>query len=83
MEYIVKLMDLKHRILNMLKARGSSGCYFWIFRLPNGPWGNPLFGAVFQLNPEHLTETLENWKDKYGDIFSFSLPGWKDVVVVC
>ncbi len=53
------------------------------FRLPPGPWGYPLYGVASQLAGNKLQHVLKKWKDVYGDIFCFSLPGGHQVVVVC
>ena len=50
-------------------------------RLPPGPVGLPLVGVANKLDPSKVTETLQEWKENYGDIFSFTLPGDSVVVV--
>ena len=52
-----------------------------VFRLPPGPFGLPFFGVANKLPPSNVREVLQEWKDKYGDIYSFTLPGQSIVVV--
>ena len=54
---------------------------FLFFRLPPGPFGLPFFGMANKLPPSNVREVLQEWKDKYGDIYSFTLPGQSIVVV--
>ena len=56
-------------------------CFLLTFRLPPGPVGLPFLGVVNKLDPAHVTVILQKWKDVYGDIFSFTLPGQSVVVV--
>ena len=54
----------------------------WLpFRLPPGPTGLPFVGVVNKLDPLQVRQTLQQWKDQYGDIYSFTLPGQQIVVV--
>ena len=51
------------------------------FRLPPGPTGLPFLGVINKLDPLQVRQTLQEWKDQYGDIYSFTLPGQHVVVV--
>ncbi len=53
-----------------------------LWRLPPGPWGLPFYGSGFQVDMGNLPELLTKWHRHYGDIFSFSLPVFQDVIVV-
>ena len=51
------------------------------FRLPPGPTGLLFLGVVNKLDPLQVRQKLQEWKDQYGDIYSFTLPGQHVVVV--
>ena len=43
--------------------------------MPPGPWGFPLLGVAHKLNAEAPFITFTEWKQQYGDVFSFTLFG--------
>ena len=43
--------------------------------MPPGPWGFPLLGVAHKLNAEAPFITFTEWKQHYGDVFSFTLFG--------
>ena len=53
----------------------------YFHRLPPGPVGLPFLGVVKKLDPSKVIQTIQEWKETYGDIFSFTLPGQSVVVV--
>ena len=52
-----------------------------LYRLPPGPTGLPFLGVINKLDPLRVRQILQQWKDQYGDIYSFTLPGQYVVVV--
>ena len=50
------------------------------FKLPPGPWGMPILGVIpFMGKKRHVT--VQQWWDKYGDVFSAKM-GSRRVVVI-
>ena len=66
------------KLLKMFKVLWN--CYF-PFRLPPGPTGLPFLSVVNKLDPLQVWQTIQQWKDQYGDIYLFTLPGQHVVVV--
>ena len=54
---------------------------FFPIRLPPGPTGLPYIGVARQLKPADMVSRLQKWKDQFGDIYSFTLPSQRVVVV--
>jgi cytochrome P450 len=52
-------------------------------RLPPGPKGLPYLGNLTSLLNTHLHFTLAKWSKEYGDIFTFTGPGRRAVVISC
>ncbi len=52
-----------------------------VARLPPGPTGLPFIGIAKQLDPHKQVQLMTKYKEKYGDIFSFTLPSQYVVVV--
>lgn len=56
-------------------------CICVSFRLPPGPTGVPFVGIAKKLDPAREVQTMLEYKEKYGDIFCFTLPAQYVVVV--
>ncbi len=53
----------------------------FVARLPPGPTGLPFLGIADRLDPKKQINLMLEYKEKYGDIFSFTLPAQYVVVV--
>ena len=49
--------------------------------MPPGPWGLPFIGVGLKVNNDAPHLTFTEWNKRYGDLISFTMFGFKLVVI--